>query len=73
MQDIQSSRTSSDILSVFIPLLQEGYAESFAFALSQLHADFQAIPCVGGLNLPRLTPTTCKRWNDEFVEKTHSS
>jgi hypothetical protein len=26
-----------------------------------------------GLNLPRLMWTICKRWNDEFLEKTHSS
>jgi len=26
-----------------------------------------------GLNLPRLMWTICKRWNDEFLEKQHSS
>ena len=26
-----------------------------------------------GLNLPRLMWIICKRWNDEFLEKTHSS
>lgn len=26
-----------------------------------------------GLNLPRLVWIICKRWNDEFLEKTHSS
>jgi len=26
-----------------------------------------------GLNLPRLMWVICKRWNDEFLEKTHSS
>jgi len=26
-----------------------------------------------GLNLPRLMWTICKRWNDEFLEETHSS
>jgi hypothetical protein len=26
-----------------------------------------------GLNLPRLMWTICKRWNDEFSKKTHSS